>query len=238
MIEISFNRSTRQTARNVLQAIALPPRKRATLLMRVATNITKVSKSNITKQKTPDGQKWAKRKKGRVKRKAKMLMGLKDNIGVSSRSNEREAIISLKRGDYRIAAGALGKIHSDGNTRTVKANENAYKKFSKKKGVGISRQQAKALVASGYKIAASRINSGAPKRKKKVPSVKWLVANFSHEETRYAFWWMRNEGKLESSSSWTIKTPSRRFLGASKEKTQKAWDRAFQSINYGRRRRR
>ena len=71
MIEINFNRSTRQTARNVLQAIALPPQKRARLLKRVAKNIATVSKSNITKQQTPDGKKWAKRKKGRVKRKQK-----------------------------------------------------------------------------------------------------------------------------------------------------------------------
>ena len=89
MIEISFNRSTRQTARNVLQAIALPPQKRATLLKRVAKNIATVSKSNITKQQTPDGKKWAKRKKGRVKRKAKMLMGLRKQIIVSGSQTQQ-----------------------------------------------------------------------------------------------------------------------------------------------------
>ena len=93
MIEISFNRSTRQTASNVLQAIALPPQKRARLLKRVAKNIATVSKSNITKQQTPDGRKWAKRKKGRVKRKAKMLLGLRKQIIVrGSQSGNSEEV--------------------------------------------------------------------------------------------------------------------------------------------------
>ena len=238
MIEISFNRRTRQTARNVLQAIALPPRKRATLLMRVATNIAKVSKSNITKQQTPDEKKWPKRKKGRSKRKAKMLMGLRQNIGVSNRSNEREAIISLKKGNYRHHAGVIGKQHSQGYKRTIKADPDFYKKSRKNKDGDISRAQAKAIVASGYKIAASRMNSGAPKRKKKVPSVKWLMANFSYDETRYAFWWLRESGELQKSKNWKISTPPREFLGSSDKATKKAWARAFQSINYGRRRRR
>lgn len=236
MIEISFNRSTRQTARNVLQAIALPPQKRARLLKRVAKNIATVSKSNITKQQTPDGRKWAKRKKGRVKRKAKMLLGLRKQIIVSGSQSGNSAEVKLRKGNYRIHAGVIGKVHSTGSTRRVHAQNNVQRKSEQK---GCSREQAKTLKALGYKVYARRMNPGAPRGKKRVPTVKFMVDNFAAEEVRGAFAELRDAGAMpETKSSWDVRTPSRRFLGASKEKTQKAWDRAFQSINYGRRRRR
>lgn len=234
MIKISFNHNTMKQTKNILQAIALPEKNRALLLRRVAKNIVTVSKSNITKQQTPEGKKWEKRKKGRTKRKAKMLLGLRKQISIRS-SNEKYAEVGLKKGNYRIHAGVIGKHHTKGNSRTVTADKNHYKKLKKNNDGDISRKQAKALVASRYKIPSVRMNPKAQKGKYRIPTIKWLMDNFSYEETRYAFMHLREEGILERSASWTMRTPSRRFLGADKEKTAKAWSRAFQSMKYGKR---
>lgn len=234
MIKISFNRNTMKQTKDILKAIALPPKKRAMLLKRVAKNIASVSKSNITKQQTPDGQKWAKRKKGRVKRKAKMLLGLRSKIVVSGSSDENHAEVTLKKGNYRSHAGVIGKMHSKGGSRVVNANKAHYKKA---KQTGCSRAQAKTLKALGYTIYARRMNPNAPRGKRKVPTVKFMVEHFTHEEVQGAFSALRAAGAIPpSAKSWTIKTPSRRFLGADKEKTAKAWARAFQSMKYGKRR--
>lgn len=233
MIKISFNRQTLKNVKNVIQAMALSPKKRKLLLRRVATNIAKVSKQNITKQQTPDGLAWPKRKKGRVKRKPKMLQGLKTKVIVSNSSDENHADITLKKGNYRVHAGVIGSMHSKGSTRTVKANKDHYKNNQPE---GCSRAQAKTLKALGYEVYARRINKSAPRGKKKVPSIKFMVQNFSTEEVAGAFGELRDMGLMpQSKKSWKIKTPSRRFLGASKEKTTAAWARAFQSLNYGKR---
>lgn len=233
MIKISFNRKTLKNVENVIKAMALPPKKRKLLLRRVAANIAKISKQNITKQKTPDGKKWPKRKKGRTKRKPKMLLGLRKKIIVSGSSDENHAEIALKKGNYRVHAGVIGNMHSKGNTRTVKADKNHYKRIKQE---GCSRAQAKTLKALGYEVYARRINPNAPRGKKRVPTIKWMVENFTAEEVRGAFGELRDLGVMPpSKKSWQIKTPSRRFLGANKEQTAKAWARAFQGIKYGKR---
>lgn len=234
MIKISVNKSTRQNAQNVLKAIALPPKKRATLLKRVARNIVAISKSNITKQQDPSGKKWPKRKKGRTKRKPKMLLGLRKQIVVSNRSNSNQAQIALKKGNYRIHAGAIGKAHSMGTIRRITANKRSIQTKEEKKGC--TRAQAKLLKALDYKIYARRMNPGAPRGKRKVATVKFMVENFTAQEVKGAFGELRKAGLMpETKSSWNVKTPSRRFLGADKEKTAKAWARAFQGIKYGKR---
>lgn len=221
--------------KNILQAIALPPKKRKQLLKRVAKNIATVSKSNITKQQTPEGKKWPKRQKGRVKRKAKMLLGLRKQIIVSGRSDENHGEVTLKKGNYRAHAGLIGTAHSKGNTRTVTANKHHYDNV-KQQQKGCSRAQAKTLKTLGYKIYARRINPKAKKGKRVVASIKFMVENFTTEETRGAFGELRDAGLMPpAKGSWRIKTPSRRFLGADKEKTAKAWARAFQSMKYGKR---
>lgn len=233
MIKISVDRNTRQNVKNILKAIALPPKRRATLLKRVARNIVTVSKSNITKQQTPDGKKWAKRKKGRTKRKPKMLLGLRKQIIVSGRSNASRAQIALKKGNYKIHAGVIGKAQSLGTIKRIKAKKNTQTKAEKK---GCTRAQAKTLKALGYKVYARRMNPGAQRGKRRVATVKFMVDNFSAEEVRGAFGELRKAGLMpETKSSWNVKTPSRRFLGADKEKTAKAWARAFQGIKYGKR---
>lgn len=220
--------------KNILQAIALPPKRRALLLRRVAKNIATVSKSNITKQQTPEGKKWPKRQKGRAKRKAKMLLGLRKQIIVSGSSDENHAEVTLKKGNYRIHAGVIAKMQSKGSSRTITANKNHYKKAQPG---GCTREQAKALKALGYKIFARRINSSAQRGKRISPTIKFMVDNFTMEETQGAFGELRNAGLIPpGKGSWKIKTPPRRFLGANKEKTAKAWERAFQSIKYGKRR--
>ncbi len=233
MIKISFNRATLKNVSNIVKAMALPPKKRALLLKRVAKNIAAVSKQNISKQQTPDGIKWPKRQKGRSKRKPKMLLGLKKQIIVSGSSDENHAEITLKKGNYRVHAGVVGNMHSKGNTRTVKADKDHYKNVKQE---GCSRAQAKTLKALGYQIYARRINKNAPRGKKRVPTVKFMVDNFTADEVKGAFGELRDLGLMTASKkSWQIKTPARRFLGASKEQTNKAWARAFQGLKYGKR---
>ncbi|WP_019615487.1 phage virion morphogenesis protein [Psychromonas ossibalaenae] len=231
MIKISFNKKTLKQVENVAKAIALPPQKRKRLLRRVAANIATASRQNITRQQMPEGSKWAKRKKRRTKRKPKMLLGLRQHIIVSGSSDENHADITLKRGNYRVHAGVLGSRHSKGNTVTAKADKNHYKKNQPE---GCSRAQAKTLKALGYEIYARRMNPNAPRGKKIVPTVKFMVENFTTEEVQGAFGYLRDMGLMPPhKKSWQIKTPSRRFLGADKERTTKAWARAFQSMNYG-----
>lgn len=229
MIKINFNTKSVKQHVDSLKLMTMPKKKRSRLLWRVANEVKKVSKSNITKQQAPNGKKWARRKKG----KKKMLLGLRSQIVVSSKSNENRAIVDLKRGNadsYGAHSGVVAKVHNDGHSRTVNKKSRSHIKSKRK---GCSRAEAKALKALGYEVYARRINANAPKGKKKVPTVKWMVDNFHEQEVKGAFKALRDAGKMDSKENWTVKTPSRRFLGASDERTRKAWERAFQGINYG-----
>lgn len=222
--------------------MALPPKKRAILLKRVAGNIAKISKSNITRQQTPDGTPWPKRKMSYRDKKVrkKMLIGLKGLIKISNFSDENHADIYVGKGKYGVHAGIIGTVNSEGKKIRHKADKKHYEKARarrKAKGItGCSRGQAKKLRKLGYKIRARRMNPNAPKGKMKVPTISFMVKNFSDEETQGAFGQLYNAGLIpQGKSDWTVTLPQRRFLGADKKNTAKAWARAFQSIKYGKR---
>lgn len=227
MIKINFDSKRAKQNIDSLKLMLMPKQKRKRLLIRVANEVKKGSKSNITKQQSPDGKKWPKRKKGRKK----MLLGLKKQIVVSTRSNENQAIVDFKKGSaYSAHSGVVARVHNDGHSRKVNKKSRMH---IKKKHPGCSRAEAKALKALGYEIYARRMNPNAPRGKKKVPTVKWMVDNLHEKEVTGAFKILRDAGKMKSKENWTVKTPSRRFLGVSEEKRRKAWERAFQGINYG-----
>ncbi len=84
---------------------ALEPAARRTLLNSIARAVRKANQARITKQVGPDGTPWTPRKKdrdGRVRKKAKMMLGLRQ---------ARRMAITVTDGDATIGyAGILARI--------------------------------------------------------------------------------------------------------------------------------
>jgi phage virion morphogenesis protein len=228
-MEVKVEQSSAKKLMKALDLLALPRQKRKRLLYRVAASIRQDSKRNITQQKTPEGRPWAPRKRG----KGKMLRGLKHLVVVSNESDENRAIVAFARGNYhRSHGGVVARVHNDGHKRKVDKRSRLH--IRRSKSAGCSRKEAKMLKAFGFKVHASRMNSKAAKGKMRVPTVKWMMQNLSAKEVQYAFHALRKSGQLGTSkNSWEIKLPAREFLGASEARYRKAWERAFQGINYG-----
>lgn len=233
MISAKWDERSVLTTKEILKALALKPAKRKRLLWRVAKNIATESKRNIRQQRTPDGKAWEPRKNRRKGQKKKMLLGLQRLIVVSGQSNQNSAKITLNRGSYKsgMHGAALGSVHSKG--QTVTRTKNSTKRLNKSKKGYCTRKQAKALKDLGYKVRARRINPDAPANKWKSPTIAWMTKNVKQSQVSYLFITLQEKAGLTKEGSWVIDLPSRKFMGASRTKVRKAWERAFQSIDYG-----
>ena len=233
MINIVADKNSALNAKQTLKALGLPPAKRKRLLLRVANTIRQVSKQNITRQQTPDGKAWAARKKKRKGQKKKMLMGMK-NLVVTGRVDENAAHVTLSKGAYAAHGAVVGNFHQKGNKRTQKKHRDRSGRTKPlKMSDPCTRGQAKALKAIGWTVWARRINPDAKQGRRRVPTVKWMMANMQQREVLKAFAKLKEDGFIKVKGSWQITVPPRQFMGASVDKTQQAWARAFQGIDYG-----
>ena len=233
MIGAKWDERSVLTTQEILKALALSPAKRKKLLWRVAKNISIESKRNIRQQRTPEGKQWESRKKRRKGQKKKMLTGLIRLISVSGQSNQNSAKITLNRGSYKsgMHGAAIGNVHSKG--RSVTRTKNNTKCLNKPKSGYCTRKQAKALKALGYTVWARQINPEAKSNKRKSPTITWITKNVKQKQVAFLFKKLQEEAGLTKDGSWVINLPPRKFMGASRTKTRKAWERAFQSIDYG-----
>ena len=233
MISIKANEQSLLSAKQVLKALGLPPEKRKRLLWRAANEVKKISKQNITKQQTPSGKAWRERKNKRKGQKKKMLTGMKELIVIND-NDENAAHITMAKGNYAVHGAVVGSFHQKGHKRTAtKSSSPSGRKNTLPDSAPCTRGQAKALKAIGWTVWARRINPDAKQGRRRVPTVKWMMANLKQKEVRKAFHKLKEDGFIQTKNSWAISVPPRQFMGASPEKMRKAWARAFQGIDHG-----
>lgn len=242
MIHVFFEKNGIMSAKEKLRLLMLPPKKRARLLWRVAAKVRDGSKTNIKRQQTPDGSKWAKRKKRRSDRR-KLLDGMAPRIVVSDKkSNADRAIVTMKKWEGAMKsktqkkqdAALIGNTHQKGKDQSSNQKQPENTKSGGKQREGNSkctRKEAKLLKSFGFSVWARRVNPNAKQGKRVKPPIKWIVENVTYREYRRWLGKAREQAVLSGKSRWKI--PARKFLGVSKEKYRKAWERAFQGINYG-----
>lgn len=239
MIHVFFEQKGVLSAKEKLRILMLPPKKRARLLWRVAAQVRDGSKTNIRRQQTPKGDKWEKRKKRRGDGKRKLLTGMIPLIVVSDKqSNADRAIVTTKKWQGSMKSKVQKKQHSAliGNTHQKGKQQHSNKKqplkFNKRNPDSTcTRNEAKLLKKLNFSVWARTINPDAKQGKRVKPPVKWIVDNVKYKH--YLRWVAkaREVSVITGKSSWRI--PARKFLGVSREKYRKAWERAFQGINYG-----
>jgi phage virion morphogenesis protein len=102
---------------------ALSPSSRRVLFRRIAIDVRKFNQSNITKQQAPDGTKWEARKRiqskpGQIKKKAKMMMGLRltRRMGVKATSDGAEIGFSGRTAQIATVhhTGGMDYVSKDG----------------------------------------------------------------------------------------------------------------------------
>lgn len=200
-----------------LKLLALPAAKRKRLLWRAAKGIVKLSKANIRNQQTPDGTSWERRKRG----KGKMLRGLGQLIVITEKPDA--AIVRLSRGSMDVHAGIIGSAHQHGHDFKRTAEQAAmYKRPDA--SLMSTRMQAKKLRKLGYTRPGKKAGKRAP------ASLKWIQENLSYNQAGLL---IRKLSKKEPKRSWTIRLPSRPFIGATQEQRQKVFAEALRSIDYG-----
>ncbi|OXX71312.1 hypothetical protein B9J87_10710 [Vibrio sp. V19_P1S1T109] len=238
MIHVFFEKNGVLSAQEKLSLLMLPPKKRARLLWRVAAKVRDGSKMNISRQQNPEEGKWAKRKKRRSDGKRKMLTGMMPLIVVSDKqSNENKAIVTLKswkgtmksRAVKKMDSRLVGNAHQKGFERRNNGRSSPSKSIDPKSIC--TRKEAKLLKNLNFSVWARRVNPDAKQGKRVKPPIKWIADNVTYKEFRRWVTKAREEGAIKSKSNWKI--PARKFLGVSKQKYRKAWERAFQGINYG-----
>lgn len=236
MIHVFFEKNGIMSAKEKLRLLMLPPKKRARLLWRVAAKVRDGSKANLKKQMTPEGNKWAKRKKRR-KDKRKLLSGLIPLVVVSDKdSNADKAIVTFKswqgsmksKGQKKQYSGLIANTHQKGKQQP----KNSFKPSSSREpDSNCTRKEAQLLKSLKFSVWARRVNPTAKQGKRIKPPIRWIVENVTYKEFRRWVGKAREQASISSKNSWKI--PARKFLGVSKEKYRKAWERAFQGINYG-----
>ncbi|ENB4355678.1 hypothetical protein ABHP85_001719 [Vibrio cholerae] len=238
MIHVFFEKNGALSAQEKLAMLMMPREKRARLLWRVAARVRDGSKLNIKKQKTPEGSKWVSRKKKRFDDQNKMMEGMIPLIVVSDKlSNGNRAIVTLKpwKGSMKSSrqkkqnSALIGNVHQKGFGRINNGNTSPAMKIHPKSFC--TRKQASLLKKLNFSVWARRVNPSAKQGRRIQPPVKWITENVTYKEFRRWVTKAREQGVISSKGNWKI--PARKFLGVSKEKYRKAWERALRGINYG-----
>jgi len=179
--------------RRDLQALMLPPRRKARVLKKMAGHVTKASKARITRQESLQGGKFAPRKPRRDddrKAKRKLLLGFRRRVQVRLQGDT--AVIYVSSGKW----GARARQHQEGFTQVVKPSRLRLHRASPEgPGQGATRRQARRLKELGWRW---------PQKK--------IMATYSR---KLAGFLIRKEEGREPKRSWRIEVPARPFLGAS-----------------------
>lgn len=207
--------------RQALAAAELKPKQRQRLLWRIAKlGIINAARRHQRNQVTPDGQPWAKRKRG----KGKMLRQLPRLLHVREMP-EREAVrIYLKGGNYRnnsgpVSAGLIGAVHQEGAAIPMSAEKMPR---PDQRGKPALMSQAKRLRALGYRVWKKGRYVKASSRQI-MESMSMAQAGLLIKKLR---------GK-PTKSTWTIDIPARVFLGVSDTEFNKILARQLQAIGFG-----
>lgn len=168
-----------------------------------------------------------------------MLTGMIPLIVVSDKqSNANRAIVTFKswkgamksKTQTKQYSGLIGNVHQKGKQQ-ISNKKTPTKAKKRDRHSTCTRNEAKLLKRLNFSVWARTINPEAKQGKRVKPPIGWIVSNVKYKD--YLRWVAkaREEGTIKGKGNWEI--PARKFLGVSKEKYRKAWERAFQGINYG-----
>lgn len=228
-----------------LAALALPPKKRARAMWRIADSVRNKSKTNAKQQRDPDGSPWQpiKRKRKGGKQRDKMFRTLPKYMKVSKpKDNEPTAKVYFQpsipgKGNY--STGVIANMHAQGVsiTRNKADYSAAMARYEAKKGLdqgNATRNQARFLVKLGMRRRVSKEET--TQRKKRGAYVRatasWITANLSYIQAGFLITEL-NDASKSTSQTWNIKLPKRNTLGATEAEQNKIFKRVMQGINYG-----
>ncbi|MDQ2192164.1 MULTISPECIES: phage virion morphogenesis protein [unclassified Vibrio] len=208
MITVKADTKSLLRIRETLDLLTLKPQQRKRILNSLGKYQTKATKKNIREQRTPEGNHWKKRKRG----KAKMMKGLQRKVKFRQQNNNRELIVG-----WLGFSGYVAYRHHFGNRQksSVKAKliENKKKKkdgSEHNKDDPATRIQAKLLRELGYRMPPEK---GSKKGKKgRKPTIKWITQNLTVGRASYQIRKLRERDPAEY---WDVEVPERRLIGVS-----------------------
>lgn len=207
-------------AKQALEALVLPKRKRFWLLKDLGRWEKRMTRSRIRRQKDVDNQKFEKRKRGEGAVLTSFANGMEPYVLHDA------TMLDLTWSNKTKAKKAA--VHQSGLTQTISAHE--YIKEQKKRkgepdyGAPCTKKQAIALRRLGYRI---RRKDGKGWNK---PSVRNLEKRLTLGQAGLIIRMMRT-GKEKGKQKWKVHTPQRQMLGT---KTKKVRDRLVKNIEKAR----
>ncbi|CAM4261263.1 phage virion morphogenesis protein [Pseudoalteromonas maricaloris] len=189
MLNVKFDEGQ---SKEQLAFLQLKPNKRRNLLRGAIRAANRNSKGRITQQKDLTGKAWKGRANGRKK---KMLTKLKRRMKV--RYGPNNASVYFK--DTR--TGKIARAQQEGISITAQAPKDNGEQ--RKDGLA-TRNQARALIAAGYKIPRGR-GKGT-----KRASIVWITEHLSKTQAGFL---LRELKGSSGKSKWQIDLPARSFLG-------------------------
>lgn len=189
MLNVKFDEGQ---SKEQLAFLQLKPNKRRNLMRGLIRSANRSSKERITQQKDLTGRTWKGRANGKKK---KMLTKLKSRMKVRYGPNDASVYFNTPR------TGKIARAQQEGISITGQAP----KKNSEQRKEGLAtRNQARALIAEGYKIPRGK-GKGA-----KRASIKWITEHLSKNQAGFL---LRELKGSSSKSTWQIDLPARSFLG-------------------------
>ncbi|APF80479.1 phage virion morphogenesis protein [Vibrio cholerae] len=212
MLTIKPEENSLLRLRESLELLSLTQKQRRNVLTALGKYQKKKTKNDIRNQRTPEGQHWKKRRRG----KAKMMKGLQRKVKYKQQNNNSEIVI----GWLGFSGFVAHKHHTGGKQKSgVKAKllENKHKKADGgkvDKNDPATRVQAKLLKELGYRMPRDKTD---PKKKKgKRPTLKWITENLTVGKANY---WIRKLRERDPAEYWDIEVPQRRLIGISPNRT-------------------
>lgn len=199
MLDLRFDKAR---ANDQLELLLLDANKRRRILRTAGRMVRKQSRQRLRNQENIGGTKWQQRSNGK---KTRMMRKLGRHMIVKTTANKAEVTFGNQ------SVGQIARAHQEGVTQTMTAKdaEKAYGEPDYK--APATRQQAKELIAAGYKIRRS--NSKGWKR----PTLRWITENLSLGKAGLVLRILRD---TQSKQQWSIELPERSFLGQDKNEQQ------------------
>ena len=189
MLNVKFDEGQ---SKEQLAFLQLKPNKRRNLMRGLIRSANRSSKGRITQQKDLTGRTWKGRANGKKK---KMLTKLRRRMKVRYGPNDASVYFNTPR------SGKIARAQQEGISITAQAPKNTGEQ--RKEGFA-TRNQARALIAEGYKIPRGK-GKGA-----KRASIKWITEHLSKNQAGFL---LRELKGSSSKSTWQIDLPARSFLG-------------------------
>lgn len=190
-----------------LQALSLPNNRKRQFNSKLAREVMRQSKARIRQQRDVKGNRFSPRKRGRKK----MLTRLMRRASIV-RSNSDGASIGWRNNQV----GKVARAQQDGHSETMTAEKMKRRRGEPDYDAPATKEQAKALVESGYKRVTGKYRSGkkSGQTKTKRVSQKWITENMTIGHAGLVLRIIRGQ---DSKKTWQISNPARQFLGADGE---------------------